>query len=300
MKLFTVPNLFTLGNLLCGCLAIVFAFDGNLVWSAYLVGIAAVLDFLDGFVARALNQHSPIGKDLDSLADMVTFGVVPGIVMFKLLGLAVAFEFPVSDAVANHSWGVECETWVKFIPFSAFLITLFSALRLAKFNNDTRQSDSFIGVPTPANSILICSFPLILRFSNIWTLDWPSNIGGKTSFEYAGEMFRGYMQQPFFITENFANNVHKSDVSFFHLLLINPWFLLGVVIVMSYLLIAEFPLFALKFKSFGWKGNEIRWIFLGLCLLMLATLKFLAIPLTIVLYVLMSIVNNLTKPKSTT
>ncbi|HET6992895.1 MAG TPA: CDP-diacylglycerol--serine O-phosphatidyltransferase [Bacteroidia bacterium] len=251
MKLFSIPNLFTLGNLLCGCLAIVFAFEGNLVWSAYLVGIACVFDFLDGFLARKLNQHSPIGKELDSLADMVTFGVVPGVVMYTFMEYifnGIVPNFPKSD--------------FHLIPFIGFLIPLFSALRLAKFNIDTRQSDSFIGVPTPANAILICSLPLITSF-----------IDNK----YSGEI-----------------------VGFDHLvnqLITNYWFLISLTVIMSILLIAEIPLFALKFKNFGWKGNEIRWSFLGLCVLLLATLQFVGIPLTIVLYILMSVIHNLAKKK---
>ena len=151
MKLFSIPNLITLGNLFCGCLAVVFAFNGNLVWSPYLVGIAAVLDFLDGFVARALKQYSPIGKDLDSLADMVTFGVVPGVVMFVMLKHALLVYAWPSDIYYGMPgqfgtlWKLgnaeASRSWVNFVPYIAFLIPLFSALRLAKFNNDTRQSD---------------------------------------------------------------------------------------------------------------------------------------------------------------
>src|ERR1041385_167819 len=161
MKLFTIPNLFTLGNLLCGCAAIICAVDHNLKWSAYLVGIACVFDFFDGFLARVMKINSPIGKQLDSLADMVTFGVVPGIVMFELLCLALSYQNP-----ALHVWGYDYESFFHRFPllsFVAFLIPLFSALRLAKFNVDTRQENSFIGLPTPANSIFICSLPLILN-----------------------------------------------------------------------------------------------------------------------------------------
>jgi CDP-diacylglycerol--serine O-phosphatidyltransferase len=256
MKLFTVPNLITLGNLLCGCVAIVFAFNGNLAWAAYLVGIAAVLDFLDGFVARALKQYSPVGKDLDSLADMVTFGVVPGVVMFQLMRAAL-----IADDEGLGMWGMTKLDLLAYpLAFVAFLITLFSALRLAKFNNDTRQSDSFIGVPTPANSILICSFPLIATYINN---------------KYSGDIV-GFDQAVF---------------SF----IINPWVLTGITLIMSYLLISEIPLFALKFKSFKWKGNEIRYSFLAAAVIMLVLLKFIALPLIIVLYVLMSVVNNVMK-----
>ena len=150
-----IPNTITCCNLLCGCLAIVKAFDGDLVMSAYLVGLAAIFDFFDGFAARLLRVVSPIGKDLDSLADMVTFGVVPGVMMYKLLGMGIE----------NYNLGN------NHIPLSvsliAFMITIFSAVRLAIFNNDTRQTSSFIGVPTPAVAIFICSIPLILQKNSL-------------------------------------------------------------------------------------------------------------------------------------
>jgi CDP-diacylglycerol--serine O-phosphatidyltransferase len=261
MKLFTLPNIITLLNLLCGCIAIVFAFDGNLVWSAYLVGIAAVLDFLDGFVARALKQYSEIGKQLDSLADMVTFGLVPGVVMFTMIHLAVMHNNP--DLM---DWPMAEGFFQRYplLTFVAFVIPLFSALRLAKFNIDTRQSDSFIGVPTPANAILICSFPLIL------------NLNAGSYWAYANKSFSAF-----------------SEYDITSIIFLNQWFLIGITIIMSVLLISEIPLFALKFKSFGWKGNEIRWSFLGLCVVLLATLHFVGIPLAIVLYILMSVINNL-------
>lgn len=256
MKLFTIPNIITLLNLLCGCMAIVFAFNGELAWSAYLVGLAAVLDFLDGFVARALKQFSAIGKDLDSLADMVTFGVVPGIVMFHLLRNA----FDIHENGIGF-WGAnKTDLFTYPWAFLAFLIPLFSALRLAKFNNDTRQSDSFVGVPTPANSILICSLPLIYVF----------------------------------IDNKYSGDPEGMDLFVLNLIQ-NSWALIGITIVMCYLLIAEIPLFALKVKGFGWKGNEIRYIFLAISVLLFVLLKFIALPLVIVLYVLMSVGNNMRK-----
>lgn len=243
MKLFSIPNILTLGNLACGCLAIVFAFQGNLVLVAYLVGIAAVLDFLDGFVARALKQFSPIGKDLDSLADMVTFGVVPAVVMFVMIMLNTRYSADILFSAHPLRWAAP-----------AFVIALFSALRLAKFNVDTRQSDSFIGVPTPANAILICSLPLVAaKMSSDYDFDW--------LFE-------------------------------------NIYVLLGITFIMSYLLIAEIPLFALKFKSFKWKGNEIRYSFLVAAVIMLVMLQYIALPLIIILYILLSIANNILKRNS--
>jgi len=155
-----IPNALTCCNLLCGCIAIVQAFEGNLVYAAYLVGLAAIFDFFDGFAARLLRVTSPIGKDLDSLADMVTFGVVPGIVIFQLF----LFIIEIGEGYySDRSWMTDSMHYVAYI---AFLIPIFSAIRLAKFNNDNRQTSSFIGLPTPANAILICSFPLITENTN--------------------------------------------------------------------------------------------------------------------------------------
>jgi CDP-diacylglycerol--serine O-phosphatidyltransferase len=152
-----LPNTLTCLNLLCGCLALTNIFRGDLVTGAYLVGIAAVADFFDGLLARALRVSSPIGKDLDSLADMVSFGVVPGAIMFKLLGMPNGMS--TSTIIGNASFAA-------LLPFGAFLITIFSALRLAKFNNDTRQTTSFIGLPTPACTLVVASLPLILANDN--------------------------------------------------------------------------------------------------------------------------------------
>lgn len=139
-----IPNAITCCNLLCGCLAIIQATNGNLLWAAYLVGMAAVFDFFDGFAARLLKVSSPIGKDLDSLADMVTFGVVPGIVMFKMIRLGLRLDKEGFDLIEENPW----------ITYIVFMIPIFSALRLAKFNHDTRQTEAFIGLPTPANAIM--------------------------------------------------------------------------------------------------------------------------------------------------
>lgn len=233
-----IPNFITCGNLLCGCLAIVQVFEGNLGWAVAFVGIAAVLDFLDGFAARLLGVSSPIGKDLDSLADMVTFGVVPGIVMYKLIFLLYL----------NGNISVSYELIEKKLYFCyvAFLIPIFSAIRLAKFNNDTRQSDSFIGLPTPANAIFVCSLVLLPK-------------------EYTA--------------------------------LFTPNILCLITLTLSLLLVAPIPLFALKFKSFGFKGNEIRYVFLGLSLGLLIGLQYLGIPLIIILYIVLSVINNLISRK---
>lgn len=284
-----IPNAITCGNLLCGCLAITSAFNGNLIWAAYLVGIAAVLDFLDGFVARLLKVHSEIGKQLDSLADMVTFGVVPGVIMFHLLNYGL-FIHALSRAkgvhiteIVNNSGGEELLSkleYLSWLPYIAFLIPIFSALRLAKFNIDTRQSDSFIGVPTPANTILIASFPLILGAGNY---DLKSFFMLFTTVPGIGEYA--------------AAGLSQGSLPLVSAILLNPWFLIGITILMSFLLVAELPLFALKFKHFKWKGNEIRFIFLILSAVLLILFKFVAIPFIIFLYVILSVINNIGKKK---
>ncbi|HJP63802.1 MAG TPA: CDP-alcohol phosphatidyltransferase family protein [Mucilaginibacter sp.] len=141
-----LPNTITCANLFSGCVGIVFAFQENLIFAAYALFLAAIFDFFDGFASRVLKSFSGIGKDLDSLADMVSFGFLPSAILYEL--------FLQSPQIPGIS---------PYLNFAAFLISVFSALRLAKFNNDTRQAEAFIGLPTPANAILIASIPLILE-----------------------------------------------------------------------------------------------------------------------------------------
>ncbi len=230
----------TLGNLLCGCVGIVFVFEGNLLWAAYLVFFAGVLDFLDGFVARLLNQHSEIGKQLDSLADMVTFGVLPSFVLAKLIQLSTTESDILSDLLDLSN-----SSHLPYLSYLAFILAMFSCLRLAKFNIDTRQSDSFIGVPTPANAFVVAAFPLILKF----------------------------------------NPEYK-------FLILNSSLLIAYTLMMSYLLVSEIPLFALKFKNFSWKDNKIKYVFLIISLVLLVALQFVAIPLIIFLYIILSVISN--------
>ncbi|MBE7175252.1 MAG: CDP-diacylglycerol--serine O-phosphatidyltransferase [Mucilaginibacter polytrichastri] len=139
-----VPNAITCLNLFSGCVGLVFCFENHLTWACYAIFLAAVFDFLDGMFARLLRAYSPIGKELDSLADMVSFGVLPATIMYALFVRSGAYFT------------------TPFLPYTAFLIAVFSALRLAKFNIDERQAENFIGLPTPANALFIASLPLIL------------------------------------------------------------------------------------------------------------------------------------------
>lgn len=236
-----IPNLLTLGNLFCGTVATIFAVKGDFVAVALLVVVGIGFDFFDGFVARILNVQGELGKQLDSLADMVTSGVVPGIVMLKLLEIAL-------DTDAVGYFGVdEYGATGSNIPYLGLLLTLGACYRLAKFNIDERQSDSFIGLPTPAMSLFIVSLPLIAEFAS----------------------------QSFFVN-----------------LVINKWFLITVTILLTFIMNAELPLFSLKFKDYSFSKNIVKYSFLIISVLLLVTLKFVAIPVIILLYILLSLVNN--------
>jgi CDP-diacylglycerol---serine O-phosphatidyltransferase len=148
-----IPNTLTLFNLFLGCLSIVSAFEGSLLLASYLILIASVFDYLDGFSARLLKAYSPLGKELDSLSDLVSFGVAPSVIVYHLLKDALGFS-------ANQ--GFIDGNVILAIPF---LIAVFSGLRLAIFNIDTRQTTSFIGLPTPANALFIVGLVLGLNSS---------------------------------------------------------------------------------------------------------------------------------------
>jgi len=197
--------------------------------AAYFILAAAVFDFCDGFAARWLKAYSEMGKQLDSLADVVSFGVAPASVMYWML-----FSVAVRHGLL-YPFG-----WL--VALSAYFITVFSALRLAKFNIDTRQTDSFIGLPTPANAIFICSLVFVTSGENTWAR----------------------------LTDNL-------------------FFLLAVVVVFSYLLVAELPLFSLKFKSFDWKSNKIRYIFVIISAFILITLHWAGLSVVILLYIILSV-----------
>lgn len=230
-----IPNTLTCANLLSGCVATYFAFHSLYAWALGFIILGAVFDFFDGFVARLLHVSSDIGKELDSLADDITFGFAPAAVVYSLLrgGLAL---FP---------WtGVWCVV-MEYVPFTAFLIAAFSALRLAKFNLDARQTDSFIGLPTPANALLWGSIGVALSRSG-------------------------------FLVDN-------AWISFV---------VLCGVFVSSWLLVVELPMFALKFHTYGFKGNEVRYAFLLCSAVLLAVLGVVGFSAVIVLYIIMSVVVN--------
>ncbi len=233
-----IPNILTLLNLLSGTIAVIFAVNNELELAAYLVFLGIFFDFFDGFAARLLNVQGELGKQLDSLADVVTSGVVPGIVMYKLLQTKNSIELFNTEIVSWKSQEVE------LVPFFGLLITLAAAYRLAKFNIDERQTSSFIGLPTPAAALVVLSLPLIINYS---------------SFDFATNLIE------------------------------DKWFLIGITVVLSILMNAEIPLFSLKFKDYSWKKNKVKYVFLILTVVLVIGLQFIAIPLVILLYILLSI-----------
>ncbi len=238
-----IPNIITSLNLLCGCVAVLFAVSGDLVAAAVFVFLGIFFDFFDGFAARLLKAQSEVGLQFDSLADSITSGLAPGIVMVQLLSKSLTGEyFSITQVFSSN--GANNSIYL-LLPLIGLLIVVASGYRLAKFNVDTRQTDSFIGLPTPANALLILSFALILELQ-------PAN---------------------------------WSDA-----IILNRWFLIGMTLLSCVLLNAEIRLFALKFKTWDMRSNARRYIFLVFCLVSSVLLKFLAIPLIITVYILMSLV----------
>lgn len=243
-----IPNFITLLNLFCGCVAAVYAVMNQLELAAFFVFLGIIFDFFDGFAARILNVKSELGLQLDSLADMVTSGLVPGIIMFQLLAMSMTggWNLDLSSQASNATFWVGLRT--SPLPFLGFVITLASAYRLAKFNIDEDQATSFVGLPTPANALLVLSLPLILLYQN--------------------------------------NDILNS-------ILLNQWFLIGVTFLSAFLLNSRIRLFALKFENWSFKENSQRYIFLIVSLVLLVTMKFLAVPAIILFYVLSSLVGDM-------
>lgn len=237
-----IPNIITSLNLLCGCVAILFAVSGDLVTASLFVFFGIFFDFFDGLSARLLKAQSDVGLEFDSLADMVTSGVAPAIVMVQLLNeTLMGSSIDLAATFSSERWN---SGFSNYLPFIGLLIAIASAYRLAKFNLDTRQTTSFIGLPTPASTLLILSLPLILHFQYS---EWVEDI------------------------------------------ILNKWTLIILTVVVSILLNSEIRLFALKFKSWDFRRNAIRYVFLILCIVLLMLLKFMAIPLIILLYIMLSL-----------
>ena len=230
-----IPNTVTCLNLFSGCIACVMAFEARYELALLFIILSSVFDFFDGMLARALNAHSIIGKDLDSLADDVSFGFAPSAIVFSLFK---EMYYPAS-----------MEFIAPYLPYAAFLISVFSvfsALRLAKFNNDTRQTTSFIGLPVPANALF-----------------WASLVAG-------------------------AHDILISESC-------HPVYLFIVVCLFSWLLVAEIPMFSLKFKNLSWNDNKISFTFLIVCIPFLVFLGISSFAAIVVWYILLSLFTRKSK-----
>lgn len=223
-----IPNTITCCNLICGCIATGYAFEYDYSTAFLFIILGAVFDFFDGFAARLLHVSSSIGKELDSLADDITFGFAPATIVFSMLR---------SILPVGLGW----------MAYGAFLIAAFSALRLAKFNLDERQSLGFIGLPTPANALFWGALSMQL-------------VEHQTLLSIPDE----FLQIGFFLT-----------------ILFSCW-----------ILVSEVPMFALKFKHYGWKGNEIRYSFIAISGLLLALLGWGGFSAVVVLYVILSVLTQ--------
>ncbi len=226
-----IPNTITLLNLLAGCAATVYILDGQFEMAAWLLLVGGLADFADGLAARALHVHSELGKELDSLADMVSFGLAPGAILYTFINLGPA---PLS---------LEPSAGLYWPAMPAFVVTAFSALRLAKFNLDTRQSDTFLGLATPACTLLVAGLMLI----------YEADLAGS----------RAWLGQ--------------------------AWVVYVLAAALSALLVSDLPMFSFKFKSFKWVGNEIRFIFVAVALILLVIWRELALAPIIVVYILLNI-----------
>ena len=224
-----IPNMVTCCNLLSGCIAAVMAFQSNYEAAILFIILGAIFDFFDGMLARLLNVSGPLGKELDSLADDITFGFAPSAIVFSLFKEVQYPEFMSSIA--------------DYFPYTAFIIAAFSALRLGKFNIDPRQSSSFIGLPTPANALF-----------------WGSLVVGGHSF---------------LVSDSF-----------------NAIYLFILVILMSYLLVAELPMFSLKFKNLSWRDNKVSYIFLLICIPLLVVFRISGFAAIILWYILLSLLTR--------
>lgn len=243
-----IPNLFTLLNLVFGCLAIMFILQTGetlitqneetwvaqlpekIWWGSVCIGIAAIIDFLDGFVARLFNAESAMGKELDSLADIVSFGVAPGMILYQLLRISYVSE----------ETGLDTSMWALF---PALIFPCAGAYRLARFNTDTSRRNGFRGIPIPAAGLVVASLPLILLYNY------------------------------FDLTP----------------ILVNKWLLYAIIIVLSYLMVSNLPMMALKFKDFTVRNNLPAIILVVLSIAAAILLQWLAVPVVFILYIILSL-----------
>ncbi|MCX6286881.1 MAG: CDP-diacylglycerol--serine O-phosphatidyltransferase [Bacteroidetes bacterium] len=233
-----IPNSVTLLNLVSGVLSVTSMMSGQIVWAAAFIFIAAVFDFLDGTLARLLDARSELGKQLDSLADVVSFGVAPGIIVFNILS-------------ANCAGSCNALDKMHITPYFALLIPVCSAIRLGKFNIDLRQEENFIGLPTPANAIFFASIPLVIFLQ--------PHLYSVIKLDFLADFFS------------------------------NSRVIVILTVFFSYLLVSDFKIFSIKFKTTGWAENKKSYILLILSLLLLMLFSLNALPVIILLYLLLSL-----------
>ncbi len=235
-----IPNLLTGLNLLLGCIGITLVFSGYMHLAALLILLSALLDYLDGLAAKLLNAQSSFGKEFDSLADIVSFGVLPASIVFVYL---------------SENFCKECPGSSELLAYFAYLIALFSAIRLAKFNTEDSGKSYFTGLPTPANAIFIASIPLILNYG---------------------------------IINHYLYSFAVSLVSSYEALLV-------LTIISSAMLVIPLPMLSLKFKSYGWITNRLKYIIILFAVLAFITYGLMAIPVIIIFYIFLSLLNLIFK-----
>lgn len=277
-----VPNSITLGNLACGIIGIVLTFQTNMLGAAICMVIAAVLDFFDGLAARALGVSGEFGKQLDSLADMVTFGVLPSIMLYQYISIGFGEYFvPIDERPLAHI----------LLEFTGFFYGLFAALRLAQFNIDENQSDSFIGVPSPAAALFVASFSLILSVQYNLNMYYP------LSDDQLGTLMH-------------TNYWSAFDFHLVYNLFYPEWYI-AMSIFLSIMMVAPVTMLNFKFKEMSWAGNKHRYVFLILVgALVIATflpywfripgfpyLDYAVIPLIVLVYMVYSLVYHFTLQK---
>lgn len=278
--MFNIANFLTGFNMLCGFISIILTLSGRIDLAPLFILAGAVFDFFDGFVARKLGISSPIGKQLDSLADVITFGVAPGVLTMVMIILGIDYSslIPTGDIARAYQndltyyvyfqisawmqalvYGVpnNFDASIKYLPFVAMIIPFLSMFRLAKFNVDERQSDRFFGVPTPLNTIFFTFFPL-------------------------------------FFSLNINNWGHQGKIIYF---IFDCYTITGIAIVMSILMIVDIPLLALKFKNYSWKDNKFRFLLVGNSLIIILIYKLWAIPIIVILYLILSLIENYSTKK---
>jgi len=273
--MFNIPNLLTAANMLCGFISIILALFGRIDLAPLFILAALLFDFLDGFIARKMNLQGELGKQLDSLADMVTFGIAPGIIMLVMIVIGIDFSALLSKESGTSFQNTELsyyafiQIWdwiqaliygvpndfnasIKFLPFTALLIPFFAMFRLAKFNLDKRQSDRFRGVPTPLTTIFFLFFPLYFSLNlNQWE--------------------------------------HQEN---WILMLFDCYTLSVITVLFSVLMVTDIPLISLKFKTWTWNENKFRYILVGSSLIIIPLFWIWAILIIVFLYLLLSLIEN--------